>query len=125
MRSYSVKRSDSLIPTLPSTSMNWKRTMTAFLAVIILYSYSILSPVIYPTPLTILATANAQPDLSMTKYRDLVIDLGNGIKTNAQLTLPVVGQGQYPGILLITGSGAEDMKHPDHYLVTYPDLGHE
>lgn len=61
----------------------------------------------------------------MTKYNDLVIDLGNGIKTNAQLTLPVVGQGPYPGILLITGSGAEDMKHPDHYLVTYPDLGHE
>lgn len=45
MRRYSVKRSDSLIPTLPSTSMNWKRTMTAFLAVIILCSYSILSPV--------------------------------------------------------------------------------
>lgn len=28
MRSHSVKRSDNLIPTSPSTSKNWKRTMT-------------------------------------------------------------------------------------------------
>jgi len=38
-----------------------------------------------------------------------VIDLGNGIKTNAQLTIPAVGNGPFPGVLLITGSGAEDM----------------
>jgi hypothetical protein len=35
--------------------------------------------------------------------------LGNGIKTNAQLPLSVVGSGPFPGVLLITGSGAEDM----------------
>jgi hypothetical protein len=34
---------------------------------------------------------------------------GNGIKTNAQLTLSVVGSGPFPGVLLITDSGAEDM----------------
>jgi hypothetical protein len=40
----------------------------------------------------------------------LVIDLDNGLKTNAQLTYPAVGgNGKYPGVLLITGSGAEDM----------------
>jgi len=44
-----------------------------------------------------------------TKFRDLVIDLGNGIKTNAQLTIPAVGNGPFPGVLLITGSGGEDM----------------
>ncbi len=40
-----------------------------------------------------------------------MIDLGNGIKTNAQLTYPVGGNGsgKYSGVLLITGSGAEDM----------------
>jgi hypothetical protein len=38
-----------------------------------------------------------------------VIDLGNGVKTNAQLTIPTVGNGPFPGALLITGSGAEDM----------------
>jgi alpha-beta hydrolase superfamily lysophospholipase len=55
-------------------------------------------------------TVHAQSDLQTIKYRDLVIDLGNGIKTNAQFTYPAVGgNGKYPGVLLITGSGAEDM----------------
>jgi pimeloyl-ACP methyl ester carboxylesterase len=39
----------------------------------------------------------------------LVIDLGNGIKTNAQLTIPAVGNGPFPGVLLVAGSGAIDM----------------
>jgi diphthamide biosynthesis methyltransferase len=30
----------------------------------------------------------AQSNLQTIKYRNLVIDLGNGVKTNAQLTLP-------------------------------------
>ena len=42
-------------------------------------------------------------------HRDLVIDLGNGLKTDAQLTLPVVGEGPFPGLLLIQGSGTIDM----------------
>ena len=54
-------------------------------------------------------TIHAQQDLQTTKYRDLVIDLGNGVKTNAQLTIPAVGNGSFPGVLLITGSGGEDM----------------
>jgi uncharacterized protein len=41
--------------------------------------------------------------------RDLVIDLGDGLKTEAQLTLPIVGEGPFPGVLLIQGSGATDM----------------
>ena len=54
--------------------------------------------------------AIAQSYVQTIKYRNLVIDLGNGLKTNAQLTYPaVVGNGKYPGVLLITGSGAEDM----------------
>src|SRR5439155_25063362 len=43
------------------------------------------------------------------KYRNLVIDLGNGVKTSAQLTLPAVGNGPFPAVLLIPGSGAVDM----------------
>jgi pimeloyl-ACP methyl ester carboxylesterase len=39
----------------------------------------------------------------------LVIDLGNGIQTNAQLTTPAVGNGPFPGVLLVPGSGAVDM----------------
>ncbi len=39
----------------------------------------------------------------------MVIDLGNGVKTNAQLTIPAVGNGPFPGVLLVHGSGAMDM----------------
>ena len=37
-----------------------------------------------------------------------MIDLGTGLKTNAQLTYPAVGKGPFPGVLLISGSGAQD-----------------
>jgi uncharacterized protein len=39
----------------------------------------------------------------------MVIDLGNGVKTNAQLTIPAVGNGPFPGVLLVPGSGIIDM----------------
>jgi uncharacterized protein len=51
---------------------------------------------------------HAQSDLQTIKYRNLVIDLGNGVKTNAQLTFPAIGKGPFPGVLLIPGSGAVD-----------------
>src|SRR5215217_2621841 len=55
-------------------------------------------------------SAIAQPFIETVKYRDLVIDLGNGgLKTNAQLTLPAVGNGPFPGVLLVHGSGTVDM----------------
>ena len=74
------------------------------LSTIFLSLYSI-SFILFGNNFTILA----QQDLQTTKYRDLVIDLGNGVKTNAQLTIPTVGNGPFPGVLLITGSGAQDM----------------
>ena len=52
--------------------------------------------------------ALAQQYIQTIKYRNLVIDLGNGLKTNAQLTLPAVGKGPFPGVLLIAGTGAND-----------------
>ena len=52
--------------------------------------------------------ALAQHYIPTIKYRNLVIDLGNGVKTNAQLTYPAVGKGPFPGVLLIHGSGALD-----------------
>jgi alpha-beta hydrolase superfamily lysophospholipase len=54
-------------------------------------------------------SAVAQPFVQTVKYRDLVIDLGNGIQTNAQLTIPAVGDGPFPGVLLVAGSGVVDM----------------
>jgi pimeloyl-ACP methyl ester carboxylesterase len=53
--------------------------------------------------------ALAQPFIQTVKHRNLVIDLGNGVKTNAQLTLPAVGNGPFPGVLLVAGSGVVDM----------------
>ena len=50
--------------------------------------------------------ALAQQYIQTIKYRNLVIDLGNGVNTNAQLTYPAVGKGPFPGVLLIHGSGA-------------------
>jgi uncharacterized protein len=54
-------------------------------------------------------TAQAQPYIQTMKYRNLVIDLGNGLKSKAQLTLPVIGKGPFPGVLLVHGSGPADM----------------
>jgi predicted esterase len=53
-------------------------------------------------------TAYAQLNLQTIKHRNLVIGLGNGVKTNAQLTIPAIGKGPFPGVLLIHGSGAND-----------------
>ena len=59
----------------------------------------------------------AQPYLQTINYRNLSIDLGNGgLKTNAQLTLPAVGNGPFPGVLLIAGSGIRDMNESLDYI---------
>ena len=55
-----------------------------------------------------LAQQYIQQNIKTIKYRNLVIDLGNGVKTNAQLSFPVIGKGPFPGILIISGSGAQD-----------------
>ncbi len=64
------------------------------------------SLIVFLIVLQALPNAGAQ---EVTAHRDLVIDLGNGLKTEAQLTLPVVGDGPFPGVLLIQGSGPIDM----------------
>ncbi len=51
--------------------------------------------------------ALAQQYIPTIKYRNLVID-SNGVKTKAQLTYPAVGNGPFPGVLLIHGSGPGD-----------------
>jgi uncharacterized protein len=61
-------------------------------------------------------TVHAQSDLQTIKHRDLMIDLGKGVKTDAQLTYPAVGKGPFPGILLIPGSGAADKNETLGYI---------
>jgi uncharacterized protein len=79
--------------------------ITTIIATILsLYAISFL---VYGTS-AVKFTAYAQPYLQTIKHRNLVIDLGNGVKTNAQLTYPAIGKGPFPGVLLIHGSGAND-----------------
>ena len=74
-------------------------------------------------------TSYAQSDLQTTKHRNMVIDLGNGLETNARLNLPVTGEGPFPGVLLVPGSGKTDMNETGGYLridnktgsLIYPD----
>ena len=61
-------------------------------------------------------TVHAQSDLQTTKYRNMVIDLGNGLKTNARLNLPANGDGPFPGVLLIPSSGMADMNETGGYV---------
>jgi pimeloyl-ACP methyl ester carboxylesterase len=71
-----------------------------------MFSISILSNCTFDIYST---NALAQPSIETVKHRDIVIDLGNGVKTKAQLTIPAVGAGPFPGVLLVPGSGAIDM----------------
>jgi len=54
----------------------------------------------------------AQPYLETVKHRNLTIDLGNGLKTNAQLTIPAVGKGPFPGVIIFPGSGTTSVLSP-------------
>src|SRR5215831_18283608 len=55
--------------------------------------------------------ALAQQYIQTIKYRNLVIDLGAGVKTKAQLTYPATGKGPFPAVLLIHGAGPVDMNY--------------
>src|ERR687892_92915 len=76
-------------------------------AIVISLLYSV-SSLFYATTLTV----NAQSDLQTTKHRDMVIDLGNGLKTNAQLTIPAMGEGPFPGVIIFPGAGAGSVLPP-------------
>lgn len=69
-------------------------------------SYCILSS---SFNLSLHSEAFAQSDLHLVKHKDLEIDLGDGLTTKSQLSYPAIGKGPFPGVLLIQGSGANDM----------------
>jgi uncharacterized protein len=81
-------------------------SLRLLLVVISMISISILSNSTFSNFST---SVLAQPFIQTVKYRDLVIDLGNGIQTSAQLTIPAIGDGPFPGVLIVHGSGATDM----------------
>ena len=72
---------------------------------------------------TLTLTSYAQSEIQTTKHRNMVIDLGNGLETNARLNLPAVGDGPYPGVLLVPGSGKTDMNETAGYVRIDNDTG--
>ncbi|MGB7634415.1 MAG: alpha/beta fold hydrolase [Nitrososphaeraceae archaeon] len=68
---------------------------------------------------TTIAEAYAQPYVETVKNRNLTIDLGNGLKTNAQLTYPAVGKGPYPGVIIFPGSAAGSLVTPSNAKAIY------
>jgi pimeloyl-ACP methyl ester carboxylesterase len=54
----------------------------------------------------------AQPYVEIVKHRNLTIDLGNGLKTNAQLTIPAMGEGPFPSVIIFPGAGAGSVLPP-------------
>ncbi len=78
--------------------------LTAFIGIFL--SLSILSSAFN---ISLISETLAQSDIQVIKYRNLTLDLGNGVTTKAQLSYPAIGKGPFPGVLLIHGSGALDM----------------
>ena len=72
-----------------------------------------LVPILFVCFLSILnvsvPSAQAQQELPVVKHKNLILDSGDGIMTNAQLSYPALSNGSFPAVLLIAGSGAEDM----------------
>jgi uncharacterized protein len=67
---------------------------------------SILSEFTLDRHIAAVTDVYAQPYVETVKDRNLTIDLGNGLKTNATLTYPAVGKGPYPGVIIFPGAGA-------------------
>ncbi len=104
--------------------MRFFKSISLSIAVLSLF-FGILLIVFIPTTfnssLSPFSITFAQSDHNVTRYRNLIIELGNGVSTNAQLSYPAIGKGPYPGVLLIHGSGTTDM---DETLAnTYKPLG--
>lgn len=68
---------------------------------------------------SLFTAALAQSDIQTVEYRNITLDLGNGLTTNAQLTLPAVGKGPYPGVIIFPGAGAGSIITPSYSKVLY------
>src|SRR4051812_1186656 len=80
-----------------SSDKNRKKLGIQYLSILIIavFSLALSASVVY-----------AQPSVETVKHRNMTIDLGNGLKTNAQLTIPAMGEGPFPGVIIFPGSGA-------------------
>ena len=82
------------------------RTIIALsLSCVLVFSFLING--VYATTSTT-TPADENSNSKTIRYRDLTIDLGNGIQTDAELTMPVLANRSLPAILLIHGIGPLD-----------------
>ena len=65
------------------------------------------------------SVVHAQPYIETLKHKNLTIDLGNGLKTNAQLTFPAIGKGPFPGVIIFPGAGAGSVITPSYGKAIY------
>ena len=69
--------------------------------------------------LIVYGAVHAQSDVQTTKYRNMVIDLGDGLLLNGENdSLTPVQQA------FLLQQRLTEVNHPDHTLITYPNLGH-
>ena len=100
-----------------SPDYNWKNQCVLYVSTAIIaaslfaLSFSFISQLTLHQHTTV-TEAYAQPNVETVKYRNLTIDLGNGLKTNAQLTIPAVGEGPFPGVIIFPGAGAGSVLPP-------------
>ena len=87
-----------------------------FLLLFILSSTIILSLLFSPS-IPFVKSIYAQSETNTIKIRNLTIDLGNGIKTNAHSTFPSTGNGPYFAVLLVNLGGPQDMNDTAEIIV--------
>lgn len=80
-----------------------------FTRTIIASSISCMLVIPFLTP-AVHATTDENSNKTIS-YRNLTIDLGNGVQTDAELTMPVLANRSLPAILLIHGGGPLDKDH--------------
>ena len=74
-------------------------------------TFLILSAYLSSFDSSVFHDALAQSDIQTVKYRNLTLDLGNGVTTNAQLSYPAIGKGPFPGCFPCSWAGPADMNY--------------
>ncbi|WP_148686425.1 alpha/beta hydrolase family protein [Candidatus Nitrosocosmicus hydrocola] len=88
----------------------FKPSIIIFTGLVLITSFSLLMHLSsFHLTLSPFSQVFAQSDIQTVKYRNITLDLGNGVTTNAQLSYPATGKGPFPAVLLVQGSGALDM----------------